>query len=232
MNPEEEKPKKRKRGRPPKKKAELPTFKNERDIRKYLLDTSLELALELKENAVKKNNIKKPNVANAKNQQYKTALTSLKVANEILKDIQIDKFEEATKLYEEKGFSNAYTIELGLRLDKANECLIKTLEEKSEVANFLTNEIIKNLLNNQMELILFSNCILNILIASYEKEPSENLLGTVKAVHEVINLELIFLKSLLERSFLYDLEDYSEKVAIIEEAYSTYEKLASKIESL
>ena len=144
----------------------------------------------------------------------------------------INAIEEATKLYEEKGFSNAYTIELGLRLDKANECLIKTLEEKSEVANFLTNEIIKNLLNNQMELILFSNCILNILIASYEKEPSENLLGTVKAVHEVINLELIFLKSLLERSFLYDLEDYSEKVAIIEEAYSTYEKLASKIESL
>ena len=144
----------------------------------------------------------------------------------------INAIEEATKLYEEKGFSNAYTIELGLRLDKANECLIKTLEEKSEVANFLTNEIIKNLLNNQMELILFSNCILNILIASYEKEPSENLLGTVKAVHEVINLELIFLKSLLERSFLYDREDYSEKVAIIEEAYSTYEKLASKIESL
>lgn len=101
MNPEEEKPKKRKRGRPPKKKAELPTFKNERDIRKYLLDTSLELALELKENAVKKNNIKKPNVANAKNQQYKTALTSLKVANEILKDIQIDKFEEQLELIEE-----------------------------------------------------------------------------------------------------------------------------------
>ena len=92
---------KRKRGRPPKKKAELPNFNSENEIREYILQSSLELALEVKEIASKKNNIKKPSIANAKNQQYKTALTSLKVANEILKDLQINKLEEKVQLMEE-----------------------------------------------------------------------------------------------------------------------------------
>jgi len=100
-NNENEKPKKRGRGRPPKKKPELPKFKNESEIREYILQCSLELSLELQEIATKKNNIKKPNVANAKNQQYKTALTSLKVANEILKDLQINNLEEKLQLMEE-----------------------------------------------------------------------------------------------------------------------------------
>ena len=93
--------KKRKRGRPPKKKAVLPDFKSENDIREYILRCSLELALESKEVAQKKNNIKKPQVANAKNQQYKTAIQSYKVANEILKDLQLNKLEEKVQLMEE-----------------------------------------------------------------------------------------------------------------------------------
>lgn len=92
---------KRKRGRPKKVKAKLPEFTSEKEIRKYILDSTLELTLELKEIATKKNNIKKPSVSNAKNQQYKTALTSLKVANEILKDLQINKIEEQVKLIED-----------------------------------------------------------------------------------------------------------------------------------
>ena len=92
---------KRKRGRPEKVKAKLPEFTSEKEIRKYILDSTLELTLELKEIATKKNNIKKPSVSNAKNQQYKTALTSLKVANEILKDLQINKIEEQVKLIED-----------------------------------------------------------------------------------------------------------------------------------
>ena len=55
----------------------------------------------VKEIANRKNNIKKPSIANAKNQQYKTAITSLKVANEILKDLQINKLEEKVQLMEE-----------------------------------------------------------------------------------------------------------------------------------
>lgn len=93
--------KKRKRGRPKKERPQLPIFKNEMDIRNYLLNTSLELALECKTIAMKKNNIKKHEIANAKNQQFKTALNSLKIVNDILKDKQLDKLEEKILLMEE-----------------------------------------------------------------------------------------------------------------------------------
>lgn len=93
--------KKRKRGRPPKPKPKLPEFKNDRDIREYLLNTGLQLALELKEQALKKNNIKKAPISNAKNQQYKTALKSLETINNILKDKQLDNLEEKLQLMEE-----------------------------------------------------------------------------------------------------------------------------------
>ena len=136
VNNENEKPKKRGRGRPPKKKAELPKFNNEREIREYILKCSLELSLELMEIATKKNNIKKHYIANAKNQQYKTALTSLKVANDILKDLQINKLEEKLELMEEGLIANnpyednneessAETLEKIEKLTKLTETLAK-----------------------------------------------------------------------------------------------------------
>jgi len=120
---------KKKRGRPPKKKLELPKFNNENEIREYILQCSLELALEVKEIASKKNNIKKPSVANAKNQQYKTALTSLKVANEILKDLQINKLEEKVQLMEEGLIASTVA-------NKTNE--IEASEETKEKIEKLT----------------------------------------------------------------------------------------------
>lgn len=92
---------KRKRGRPKKPKPKLPEFKNDREIREYILDTGLQLALELREQALKKNNIKKAPISNAKNQQYKTALKSLETVNNILKDKQLDQLEEKLQLMEE-----------------------------------------------------------------------------------------------------------------------------------
>lgn len=94
---------KKKRGRPKKPKPKLPEFKSDRDIREYILNTGLQLALELKEQALKKNNIKKAPISNAKNQQYKTALKSLETVNSILKDKQLDQLEEKLQLMEE-GF--------------------------------------------------------------------------------------------------------------------------------
>lgn len=93
--------KKRGRGRPKKKKVELPEFKSENEIRDYILTTSLELSLEATEIAKKKNNIKKPSVANAKAKQYDTAIKSLKLANDILDKLQISKLEEKVQLMEE-----------------------------------------------------------------------------------------------------------------------------------
>ena len=136
----ETKPKKRGRGRPPKKKAELPNFNNENEIREYILQCSLELCLEAKEVAQKKNNIKKPNVANAKNQQYKTAITSFKVANEILKDMQINKLEEKVKLMEDgliastvanKKSSDESSEETKVKIEKLTE-LTEQLAELKE----------------------------------------------------------------------------------------------------
>ena len=97
----ETKPKKRGRGRPRKKPKELPKFKSDSEIRKYLIEEGLRLCLELIELATKKNNIKKPEVARAKTQQYKTALESLKVVNTILKDKQLTEMEDKLQLMEE-----------------------------------------------------------------------------------------------------------------------------------
>lgn len=95
------KPKKRKRGRPKKEPKELPKFKSDSDVRKYLIQEGLKLSLELIEVATKKNNIKKPEVARAKTQQYKTALESLKVVNTLLKDKQLTEIEDKLQLMEE-----------------------------------------------------------------------------------------------------------------------------------
>lgn len=116
---------KRKRGRPKKPKAKLPEFKNDRDIRNYLLETGLILSLELKEQAVKTNNIKKPNIANAKRQQYKTALDSLKIINDILKDKQLDNLEEKLQLMEEGIISSSVNQEVLIVEDLPEETVVK-----------------------------------------------------------------------------------------------------------
>ena len=130
---EEKKEIKRKRGRPPKKKAELPKFNNENEIREYILKCSLELALECNEIATKKNNIKQPAIANAKNQQYKTAISSLKTANDILKDIQINKLEEKLQLMED-GIIASTVANKELELEASEETLekIQKLTELTE----------------------------------------------------------------------------------------------------
>ena len=97
---DETKPK-RKRGRPKKEPKQLPKFKSDSDVRKYLINEGLRLSLELIELATKKNNIKKPEVARAKTQQYKTALESLKVVNTLLKDKQLTEIEDKLQLMEE-----------------------------------------------------------------------------------------------------------------------------------
>lgn len=128
-----EKSKKKKRGRPPKKPKELPKFKNETEIREYILKTALTLSLECKEIATKKNNIKNHQIANAKNQQYKTALSSLKVANDILKDLQINKLEEKVKLIEESLLSGSGKIEPSEETLAEIEKLAKITEKLAEI---------------------------------------------------------------------------------------------------
>lgn len=121
----EEKTKKRKRGRPKKPKPKLPDFKNDREIREYILNTGLQLALELKEQALKKNNIKKAPISNAKNQQYKTALKSLETVNNILKDKQLDNLEEKLQLMEEGIIASSVKGSQGMEEELPEESLEK-----------------------------------------------------------------------------------------------------------
>ena len=138
----ETKPKKRKRGRPKKKAKELPKFKSDSDIRKYLIEEGLRLSLELIELATKKNNIKKPEVARAKTQQYKTALESLKVVNTLLKDKQLTEIEDKLQLMEE-GITASLVTEANVEREPS-ENVLNTLEE-------LTN------INKQLESLKESN---------------------------------------------------------------------------
>lgn len=138
-----EKPK-RPRGRPPKKPVEKPVFKSDRDVRDFLIKEGIELSLEAIAIAKKKNNIKNPKIANAKNQQYKTALSSLKVIDGILKNKQIDKLEEQLQLMEEGLEEHIKFIEEKEELLSAEEekALEKSKEKLAKV-NKLTEELIE-----------------------------------------------------------------------------------------
>lgn len=128
-------PKKRKRGRPKKEPKKLPKFKSDSDIRKYLVQEGLRLTLELIELATKKNNIKKPEVARAKTQQYKTALESLKVVNTLLKDKQLTEMEDKIQLMEE-GITASLVTESKIEREPT-ENVLSTLEELTEINNRL-----------------------------------------------------------------------------------------------
>lgn len=87
--------KKRKVGRPPVKKNPIPSFNTDADFRQYLLNVGLEVVEEMKEQAMKRNNIKSSNatLVRAKATQHKTVLEAIKTLNAILKDKQIDLLE-------------------------------------------------------------------------------------------------------------------------------------------
>lgn len=93
-------PKKRGRGRPKKAPKPRPKFDNDAEFRQYLLDIGLDIVLEMKDQALKKNNIKKPEIARAKTGQYKLVLDAIKTINMILKDKQLDLLETKINNFE------------------------------------------------------------------------------------------------------------------------------------
>ena len=127
----ETKPKKRKRGRPKKKAKELPKFKSDSDIRKYLINEGLRLSLELIELATKKNNIKNHQIAKAKIQQYKTALESLKVVNTLLKDKQLTEIEDKLQLMEE-GITASLVVNDSSTIEPS-ENVLEAVEELTKI---------------------------------------------------------------------------------------------------
>ena len=80
-------------------KLEKPNLNDNEEIRKFILEAGIELSLEIIE--LTKKGIRKPNIANAQNQRYKTALNSLKVIDSILKNKQLSEFEEKLTMLED-----------------------------------------------------------------------------------------------------------------------------------
>lgn len=122
---------KRKRGRPRKKPKELPTFNSDSEIRDYIIQQSLFLSNELIEMATKKNNIKKPAVARAKTNQYKTALEGLRVVNSLVKDKQLNEIQTKLKLMEE-GLTATLLTEANNE-EASNENISKAVEELTKL---------------------------------------------------------------------------------------------------
>lgn len=122
---------KRKRGRPRKKPKEVPTFKNESEIREFIIQQSLLLSMELIEIATKKNNIKKPAVVRAKTNQYKTALEGLRVVNSLVKDKQLDEIQTKLRLMEE-GLTATLLTEARTE-EKTSDNISKAVEELTKI---------------------------------------------------------------------------------------------------
>ncbi len=124
----------KKRGRPKRKKVELPTFESDKEFREYILNNMLELSVNLKTEALKTNNIKRPDIVRAKIQQYKIAIDSLKALNVILKDKEISELSEKLKLMQKGLLFEENTTEdsdfimtegLKVEIDKFNKAIEK-----------------------------------------------------------------------------------------------------------
>ena len=137
--------------------------------------------------------------------------------------------EEATKIYEAEGHVNSLGKELELRLDKANDLLAETLEAKQKKEIELSKVIVENYYTSLILDVSHANSILESLIASYEKAPSEELLSAVKNVAELEDNRLLKQNYLLEKrnSFIF-----SEEIEILKDYYNHFQELQKKINKL
>ena len=92
--------------RPKKEKISVPVFNSDEQLRQFLLDVTLELSMNLKEQALKSNNIKNPAIARAKNSQYKTFFESVKLLNQIIRDKELTKISKQLKILDKGTFKS------------------------------------------------------------------------------------------------------------------------------
>ena len=92
--------------RPKKEKISVPVFNSDEQLRQFLLEVTLELSMNLKEQALKSNNIKNPAIARAKNSQYKTFFESVKLLNQIIRDKELTKISKQLKILDKGTFKS------------------------------------------------------------------------------------------------------------------------------
>lgn len=93
--------------RPKKEKIEIPVFRNDNELRQFLLENTFQLSLHLKERALRTNNIKNPSIARAKLSEYKTYFESVKLMNQIIRDKEFSKISKQLKLLDKGVFRDA-----------------------------------------------------------------------------------------------------------------------------
>ena len=178
-------------------------------------------------------------IKNFSNEEMSTYLETLTVLyyesyleQDLEKHLAVNKLiKEAVELYEAEGYNNTSKNELIFKLNKANELLGITLEEKDKLKLELSKVIVENGLENYINKIMFSNSILRRLIESYEKEPSGTLASTIKDIVERVETELLGIKYLLDnRQEVYN-SIYTEEYEILAEEYSIFQDSQEKINS-
>lgn len=176
-------------------------------------------------------------IKNFSNEEMSTYLETLTVLyyesyleQDLEKHLAVNKLiKEAVELYEAEGYNNTSKNELIFKLNKANELLGITLEEKDKLKLELSKVIVENGLENYINRIMFSNSILRRLIESYEKEPSGSLASTIKDIVERVETELLGIKYLLaNRQEVYN-SIYAEEYEILAEEYSIFQDSQKKI---
>ena len=143
-----------------------------------------------------------------------------------------DLIKESVKIYEKEGYDNTEKNEIIFKLNKANELLGKTLEEKDKQKIELSKVIVENSQENYINILFFCNSILRRLLESYEKTPSEELASAVKDVAERVETEVIGIKFFLENKHEVYNSIYAEVYSIIEEEYLALEKQLKQINKL
>lgn len=178
-------------------------------------------------------------IKNFSNEEMSTYLETLTVLyyesyleQDLEKHLAVNKLiKEAVELYEAEGYNNTSKNELIFKLNKANELLGITLEEKDKLKLELSKVIVESGLENYIDRIMFSNSILRRLIESYEKEPSGTLASTIKDVAFRVESELIGIKFLLKNKHDIYNSIYAEEYEILAEEYSIFQDSQKKINS-
>ena len=134
--------------------------------------------------------------------------------------------EEATKIYEAEGYTDCLAVEYRLRLEKANELLANTLVDKQKTEVEHNKLLVEAILESLILRVITANNILGKLIATYEKEPSEELASTIKDIVEDYETGFSKYESTLEHE---NMIVFSEEIEIFKDYYSTFQDLLRKI---
>lgn len=93
---------KKKRGRPKDKtlKELIPDFKNDTEIKDYLIQQGIYINFLMVQSALKKNNIKNPTISRAKTYERKAALDGLKITESMINNKTLDELKAKFEAFE------------------------------------------------------------------------------------------------------------------------------------